>query len=190
MGRYEEAKKWADRLYTMYSKTETGWNRRGQPYYLGGDHIKSIEYIETALAKYPDSWFIKSEGSRWLFAAGHYERVIELLDTENLRFPRNLGYIAMANYKMGNTDTVENIQNELKLKSESSSLGSPAFYIAMIYAQIGEKDKAYEWLNRSLQENEVELYWLMVEPPFEPIRSDPRWEDMLYKVGFDVNLKG
>ena len=30
----------------------------------------------------------------------------------------------------------------------------------------------------------VEMIWLKVEPPFEPLRSDPRWQEMLDKVGF------
>jgi len=34
------------------------------------------------------------------------------------------------------------------------------------------------------QDREVEMYWLKVEPPFEPLRNDPRWQEMLDKVGF------
>ena len=34
------------------------------------------------------------------------------------------------------------------------------------------------------------MYWVKVEPPFEPLRSDPRWQEMLDKVGFpkDINM--
>jgi len=31
---------------------------------------------------------------------------------------------------------------------------------------------------------EVEMYWLKVEPPFKPLYNDPRWQEMLDKVGF------
>jgi hypothetical protein len=61
---------------------------------------------------------------------------------------------------------------------------SPSFYLAMIYAQLGEIDTAFEWLEKAYQDHEVEMYWLKVEPPFEPLRNDPRWQVMLDKVGF------
>ena len=54
----------------------------------------------------------------------------------------------------------------------------------MIYAQMGEIDLAFEWLKKAYDDREVEMYWLNVEPPFEPLRSDARWEEMLTKVGF------
>ncbi len=55
---------------------------------------------------------------------------------------------------------------------------------AMIYSQMGEIDTAFEWLDKAYEDQEVEMYWLKVEPPFEPLRGDPRWQVILYKVGF------
>ncbi len=54
----------------------------------------------------------------------------------------------------------------------------------MIYSQMGEIDTAFEWLDKAYEDQEVEMYWLKVEPPFEPLRGDPRWQVILYKVGF------
>ena len=68
--------------------------------------------------------------------------------------------------------------------SQESSVGSPAFYLSMLYAQMGETDLAFEWLDKAYQDHEVEMVWLKVEPPFDPLRSDPRWQEMLDKVGF------
>ena len=54
----------------------------------------------------------------------------------------------------------------------------------MIYAQMGEVDLAFEWLDKAYEDHEVEMYWLKVEPPFEPLHDDSRWQEMLDKVGF------
>ena len=54
----------------------------------------------------------------------------------------------------------------------------------MIYAAMGEADQCFYWLDKSYQKHDVELYWLKVEPPFEIIRNDPRYQVMLDKVGF------
>jgi len=72
----------------------------------------------------------------------------------------------------------------LKEKSQLSPVGSPAFNIAMIYSAMGEKDLAFQWLDQSFEDHEVEMHWLKVEPPFEPLHDDPRWQVMLDKVGF------
>ena len=54
----------------------------------------------------------------------------------------------------------------------------------MIYAQMGEIDLSFRWLEKAYETHEVEMYWLKVEPPFKPIHNDPRWQLMLDKVGF------
>jgi hypothetical protein len=54
----------------------------------------------------------------------------------------------------------------------------------MIYAQMEEIVTAFEWLEKAYQDCEVEMYWLKAEPPFEPLRTDPRCQQMLEKVGF------
>jgi len=36
-----------------------------------------------------------------------------------------------------------------------------------------------EWLEKAYKDHEVEMYWLKVEPPFEPLHDDPRWQVML-----------
>ena len=40
------------------------------------------------------------------------------------------------------------------------------------------------FLEKAYEDREVEMYWLKVEPPFEPLYDDPRWQIMLDKVGF------
>ena len=50
--------------------------------------------------------------------------------------------------------------------------------------EMGEIELAFKWLEKSNQDHEVEMYWLKVEPPFESLRSDIRYQEMLDKVGF------
>ena len=119
-----------------------------------------------------------------------YSKVIEITeqffqDYEDYKeAPRPLGNLAIAYYHVGKLDKTNEILKRVQKRSEESSIGSPSFYIAMIYAQMGDIDTAFEWLEKAYQDHEVEMYWLKVEPPFEPLRSDPRWQELLDKVGF------
>jgi hypothetical protein len=73
---------------------------------------------------------------------------------------------------------------ELEKKSGESPVGSPAFYVAMVYARMDEFEKSFEWLEKAYQDHEVEMYWLNVEPFFKPMHDDPRWESLVERIGF------
>jgi serine/threonine protein kinase/Tfp pilus assembly protein PilF len=61
---------------------------------------------------------------------------------------------------------------------------SPAM-MAAAYAAIGEKDEAFKWLEKAYDERDLVLGYLKVRPMFDPLRSDPRFAELLKKVGLD-----
>jgi DNA-binding winged helix-turn-helix (wHTH) protein/TolB-like protein/Tfp pilus assembly protein PilF len=66
---------------------------------------------------------------------------------------------------------------------ESKRELSTAFDMAEIYAQLGEKDQAFASLERAYQERYHMMMYLKVAPNLDPLRSDPRFEDLLRRVG-------
>ena len=54
---------------------------------------------------------------------------------------------------------------------------------AWIYASLGDVDGALKWLEKSYEEREAMLWWLNVVPLFDPLRSDPRFSELLRKMG-------
>jgi TolB-like protein/Tfp pilus assembly protein PilF len=58
----------------------------------------------------------------------------------------------------------------------------PAFFVAVAYARLGDKNEAIEWLQRSYQNKEIMIADINVFPPFDPLRSDPRFEALAEKV--------
>jgi tetratricopeptide (TPR) repeat protein len=59
----------------------------------------------------------------------------------------------------------------------------PAYFIASIYMAMGEKDAAFEWLEKAYQERYGFLAYLNVEPSFDCLRADPRFADLARRVG-------
>jgi len=55
--------------------------------------------------------------------------------------------------------------------------------IAGIYAALGETDRAVEWLNRAYHGRSFQLVSLKVDPTLDNLRSDPRFQDLLDRVG-------
>jgi hypothetical protein len=55
--------------------------------------------------------------------------------------------------------------------------------LAMIHVGLKETDEAFEWLRRALEERSVWLGYLSVEPQLDPLRSDPRFQELLGATG-------
>jgi len=55
---------------------------------------------------------------------------------------------------------------------------------ATIYAHLGEKDEAFEWLEKAFEEGE-EITSLKVNPWWDPPRDDPRFHDLLLRMNLE-----
>ena len=55
--------------------------------------------------------------------------------------------------------------------------------VALVYAALGETDEAFEWLEKSYQKHEESLCSIGIDPKFDLIREDPRFKEILKKVG-------
>ncbi len=55
--------------------------------------------------------------------------------------------------------------------------------VALVYAALGETDEAFEWLEKSYQKHEDSLCSIGIDPKFDPMRDDPRFNEILKKVG-------
>jgi len=59
-----------------------------------------------------------------------------------------------------------------------------AFWIAQLYAELGDKDHAFEWLNTAYQEHNLWIPTLRTDFTLAPLHSDPRYTDLVRKLGF------
>ncbi len=58
-----------------------------------------------------------------------------------------------------------------------------AYDMAAIYVGLGDKDRAFEWLQKAYAEHSSLLVHVKWDPRFDPLRSDPRFQDLLRRVG-------
>ena len=71
---------------------------------------------------------------------------------------------------------------ELIASHQSEHLQRPVD-VASYYAQAGDKDQAFAWLEKAYQQRTSSITSIGVEPKFDSIRSDPRFEDLLRRIG-------
>jgi Flp pilus assembly protein TadD len=81
----------------------------------------------------------------------------------------------------GRKTEARNILAELQTLSERKYV--PATDTALIYAGLGEKDKSFAWLDKAYEEHSFTLSNVKVEPRFDALHSDPRFADLLRRIG-------
>jgi TolB-like protein len=59
-----------------------------------------------------------------------------------------------------------------------------AFDLAVLYTGLGEKQQALDWLEKAYQERSAFLIYMTWEPRLDPLRNEPRFQDIIRKVGF------
>ena len=54
---------------------------------------------------------------------------------------------------------------------------------AKVYIGLGDKDQAFAWLEKGYQQRDFWLTFLRGDPIFDSLRSDPRFQDLLHRIG-------
>ena len=97
------------------------------------------------------------------------------------RTPGALGMLGLAYGLADRKAEATKVLNEL-LKLSESRYVTPAAMVN-VYIGLGDKDKAFEWLEKALQERSNYVAYLKVFPILDPLRTDPRFNDLLSRVG-------
>ncbi len=111
-------------------------------------------------------------------AAAEFRRAIEL-QPENLMAVALLGHAYAVS---GQPAKAREVIRNLERLSTRRYVGSSNF--AIVYCGLGEIDHALEWIERAYQQRDPLLTRMKLDPVTVPLRSDPRFADLLRRVGF------
>ena len=149
------------------------------------DYKAMVEFNRLAVPSNPGRWLghywlaVGYEGlGRQLEAIPEYEKAVELSqgDTDPT------AGLAHAYANAGQRQKAEEILRELLRKSKTSYVSS--YMIATVYAGLGDKNKAFEFLEKAYQERSPDIpYFLKADLRIDNLRSDPRFHDLLRRVG-------
>jgi len=117
---------------------------------------------------------------------GRYEEAISemqkaiALEGDSPLIKARLGYAYAAS---GRAEKAVEILDELKDPSKYKYVS--AGLIADIYIALGQKDHAFQWLEKAYEERDIHIEYIKVDPIFDSIRSDPRYAALLKKMNLD-----
>ncbi|HLT81768.1 MAG TPA: helix-turn-helix domain-containing protein [Cyclobacteriaceae bacterium] len=185
MGRHEEALAMARKL------NET------DPFYPGSRLVLSLYYnglmedaFEEAQArmKLLNNYLSLDLYGFLLLNTGHYEEAVSVFDNYmtnvGMRYPRMLGWMGAAYAHAGKADEARKIIEELTERREQSTAGSLAFFTAVVYAALGDKDAAVRWLEEAYATHEMEMPWLTSEPQLKSLHNEPGFRELVARMKF------
>ena len=149
------------------------------------DYKSLVEAAQKSVAANPTVWqshyflAVGYEGSgRPLLAVPEYQQAIEL----SQRNSDPIAGLAHVYATIGRAPDAEKILSELQRQSKMTYV-SP-YMMAVIYSELGQKDKAFEFLEKAYQERSPDLaYFVKADLRIDALRSDPRFRDIWRRIG-------
>jgi TolB-like protein/Flp pilus assembly protein TadD len=184
-GRMEEALEWSRRAREL-DPVEVRGVGTGWILFHARRYDEAIRELRSIVAVHPDH-----AGARWILGFAligkglPQEAIPELEKTVSMmhRSPGSLELLATAYASAGRRRQAIRLINELKKRRQKSYLPAGAFINP--YLALRDYDEAFVWFERAYQEQSNILQFLKVHPFFDPIRGDPRFKDLLRRVGLD-----
>ena len=96
--------------------------------------------------------------------------------------PHAIGHLGSIYAREGRLTDAQTVVDQLKQEVQSSGIGR--YEIALIYASLGDKNNAFAWLERSYDNRDKGMLYLKVDPCIDPLRTDPRLQELIKRVGF------
>jgi len=159
---------------------------KGFHLYLAGHFDDAVQQLEATLQSNPDfvpahavlgmAYLQKGLNDR---ALTEFERCLDL----SRRSPTYLEHLGRAYAVIGDVARAHQVIAEMK--EISSRQFVPSFYLARVYAALGETDPAFKAIERSYEERDSELIIIKVDPAFEKLRMDPRFSQLLGRMGLN-----
>jgi TolB-like protein/DNA-binding winged helix-turn-helix (wHTH) protein/Flp pilus assembly protein TadD len=182
-GRFEEAQTWERRGRDIDPFTVTGQDL-GWVLFQSRHYDEAIRELRSHLAVYPDNpgdlWFLGFA----LIAKGAPGEAIPVLEksvTLSDRSPAMIGVLISAYAHAGRRADAMDLLEKLKRRQQKGYIPAAAFVNA--YLGLGDKEQAIAWMERAYQEQSMILQYLKVHPFFDPVRDDPRFKDLVRRVG-------
>jgi TolB-like protein len=187
VGRFDEAWQVILKARTLDPVSVPAFNYTGVTYYLMRKYAEARTTFSECIRMHPLAIREYDHMAKVFLANGEYDQVEPVINAglllTSLRPPSMLCYLSAAYNFSGNYERSNKLLQELIERSLRGEKGINV-YLAQYYAISNNITEAYHWLEKAVQTNDVDLFWLKVDPLFDNLRDDSRYKDYLIRCGF------
>ena len=151
--------------------------------YIAREYPRAVQRLRLTLELRPDYLparallsFVLERTGALQEAVEEYERALAL--TREKEVPMSvLGRILSAGRQGRVREEIEQLHGWARRRYV------PACWFAALYTRLGERDQAFQWMEKAWQERSNWMIYLQVDPLFDNLRGDPRFEEFVQRVG-------
>lgn len=189
LDRYDEAMDEIERTLRIVEETDPHrlvavHATRAQAYYFSRQFERAVEECEKALQLDPSHFMLHYILGRAYRRLGDSAKAIAQLKAA----AKSSGEIPLVDAVLGLAYAVSGRREQAQRVVEAFTAGArkryiPPTYFGILYAGLGDKDQALAWLEKAFEERAGLLTWVNVEPMMDDVRSDPRFQDLIHRIG-------
>lgn len=152
--------------------------------YFSREYDRVIEEAEKALQADPDAQLIRYNYAQALVQKGRYPDAIAQFKTAQRASGGAALYVMALGHAYARSGDRAAAQAALAELSGMVKQGrAPTAYLAAVYSGLQDRDNAMLWLEKAYEERTDYLMYLNVEPMADPLRSDPRFQKLIARIG-------
>ena len=182
-GREEEAIVEVRRTQTLDPLSLSAQIMTGWTFYYARRYDEAIDQCAKVVDSEPNS--VNAHNCLGLSYVGKrmYERAIEECQKAvslSGNDPARSVDLAVAEALSGNKAAARNILNEWEVRARQGYV--PSYLFAQVHVALGEKEQGLAWLEKAYSERDSRLVRLAVDPALDPIRPDPRFQELMRRL--------
>jgi tetratricopeptide (TPR) repeat protein len=179
-GQLHEALAEVERGVDLDPVSGRSFHYEGFVYYFSRQYDEALSLIRRvrALDINPPDWSFLL-GDVYVEKGMYAESIAEFLKSGN--GPDSLGHLGNAYARAGQAGEARKTISQLEEHVRKDGVGR--YEIALVYTGLGRKQEAFRWLEEAYNARDVGLVYLNIDPCLDPLRSDPRFDDLVRRVG-------
>jgi serine/threonine-protein kinase len=185
MGRFEDGIREEKRALELDPFSLAANRDLGSAFYFARQYDLAIDQERKTLELDPNFIGVQLNLGNAFLQKSMYKEGIAEIEKVLVISPSNtlaLSYLGHAYAVAGRKTEAQKVLDQLNEISKQRYV--PALSQAMIYVGLAENDKAFAWLGKAYDERSFPLNFIKVEPMYDPLRSDPRFADLLRLMNF------
>ena len=191
LGRHDKAVQLAEAAHAVDPLSKAVNFNLAWQHFQAGNYPRALELFRELVKMHPDFW-----GGHWGIA--HVFRETGAHDEAVRSFQRAVllsGGYALPYQGLGHIYGITGRHREAmkaieELERRALNTYVSPYYFATIYAGLGDFDKCFDWLEKAYEYRSRLMAWLNVAKEYRPVHSDPRYRDLISRIGIPVEVAG
>lgn len=187
MGKHSAALEEIQKIIAIDPLSTNSYRQFGRIFFKMGQHKNALNYLYEALELEPDDYISLAILGGIFTDLEKYDEALEAL-SKSLKIQYNVETLLLIGHIYAHLGKAGKVREIIK---EAESLitggGYISFKLATIYLVMGEKEKAYQFLEKSIEEHDYDLTGIRCDPRLKTIYHEERFKQLISKIGFPAN---